>query len=46
MRRRDENDSNRDLAPLKAAADAVVIDSTRMSIDAVVRRVLEIVADR
>lgn len=46
MRRRDENDSNRDLAPLKAAADAVVIDSTRMSIDAVVRRVLEVVADR
>lgn len=36
MARRDANDSNRDLAPLKPASDAVRIDSTRLSIPEVV----------
>lgn len=31
IRRRDENDSNRDIAPLRPAGDAVVIDSTAMT---------------
>ena len=31
IRRRDENDSTRDVAPLKPAADAVIIDSTIMT---------------
>jgi len=39
MRRRDRFDSSRREAPLKVARDAVVIDSTSMSIDEVVARV-------
>lgn len=37
--RRDKDDSERDVAPLKAADDAVVLDSTALSIDEVVERV-------
>ena len=37
---RDHIDSTRDLAPLKAAADAVVIDSDRMNVDEVFEKVL------
>ena len=40
MRRRDEQDSTRDLAPLRAAPDAVMIDSTALTIDQVVERML------
>ena len=36
IQRRDRNDSTRDVAPLKPAADAIVIDSTEMSADEVV----------
>lgn len=36
MRQRDHNDSHRDLAPLKPAADAIIIDSTSHSVDQVV----------
>ncbi len=43
MRRRDENDSTRELAPLKAADDAIIIDSSKLSIDAVVDRMLSYV---
>jgi len=43
---RDRRDANRPIAPLKAADDAVIIDSTSMSIDAVVARVLELAAQR
>ena len=34
--RRDEQDSGRDIAPLRQAEDALAIDSTGMSIDEVV----------
>jgi cytidylate kinase len=40
---RDARDAGRAAAPLKPATDAVLIDSTEMSIDAVVARVLELV---
>lgn len=40
MRRRDLNDSTRSLAPLKPAEDAVIIDSSQLSIDGVVDRML------
>jgi cytidylate kinase len=40
MRERDRIDSTRDLAPLKPAEDAVVIDTTFMTIDEVVERVI------
>jgi cytidylate kinase len=36
IQRRDHNDSTRDVAPLKPAADAIVIDSTEMKVDEVV----------
>lgn len=37
---RDEQDMNRSVAPLKPAADALIIDSTEMSLDEVFNRVL------
>ncbi|MBI5634327.1 MAG: (d)CMP kinase [Nitrospirae bacterium] len=40
---RDARDSGRDLAPLKIAEDAVLIDSTGMSVQDVFRKVLEII---
>ena len=40
MRRRDANDSQRDLAPLKPAADAIVIDATHFSVEEVVGTLL------
>ncbi len=43
MRRRDRIDSQRALAPLQAAPDAVVIDSTHLGIDAVVEQILALV---
>ena len=43
---RDFRDQNREIAPLKAAPDACVIDSTGLSVEMVVARVLELVAAR
>jgi cytidylate kinase len=40
IRARDERDRNRPVAPLRAAEDAVLVDSTLMSIDEVLDRVL------
>ena len=39
--KRDHDDSSRDLAPLKPAADAIIIDSSAMDAEAVVRFMLE-----
>lgn len=41
MRRRDQRDRRRRLSPLRKAADALVIDSTHMSIEEVVERMLK-----
>ena len=41
IRARDERDRNRAVAPLRPADDAVVVDSTTLSIDEVLNRVLE-----
>jgi cytidylate kinase len=43
---RDARDQTRRVAPLRPAADACVIDSTAMSVEAVVGRVLELGAAR
>ena len=43
---RDERDIKRSASPLVASADAVLLDTTGMSVDAVVGRVLEIVRGR
>jgi len=41
VRKRDIRDRNRDIAPLKRADDAIYIDTTDMSLNAVVAKVLE-----
>lgn len=41
---RDARDAARTVAPLRPAADAIVIDSTGLSVDEVVTRVLDVVA--
>ncbi len=43
---RDRRDSSRPVAPLRPAEDAVVIDSTGLSVGQVVDRVLELVVSR
>lgn len=43
---RDRRDAERPIAPLKPADDAVLVDSTSMTIDAVVERVLQLAAAR
>ncbi|MCL6417007.1 (d)CMP kinase [Aestuariirhabdus sp. Z084] len=46
IQERDERDMNRAVAPLKPADDAVQLDSTKLTIDEVLERVLEEVAKR
>ena len=43
---RDRRDMNRAVSPLVASADAVLLDTTGMSVDAVVERVLEVARGR
>ncbi|MBB4821352.1 cytidylate kinase [Pseudomonas alcaligenes] len=42
---RDERDTQRSVAPLKPAADALILDSTHLSIDEVLERILAAFAD-
>lgn len=46
LRERDERDRNRAESPLKAAEDAITIDSTEMTLDEVVERAGRIIAER
>lgn len=46
IRARDERDTQRAVAPLKPAADAIMLDSTELSIEQVLERILREVADR
>ncbi len=43
---RDQRDSTRTASPLVASADAVLLDTTGMPVDAVVERVLEVARGR
>ena len=43
---RDERDTNRSASPLVAANDAILIDSSTLSIDAVCNRVFELAASK
>lgn len=45
IRERDERDKNRDIAPLQKADDATVIDTTELTIDDVVSRILRGIPD-
>ena len=46
MRHRDRLDSTRDFAPLKAAEDAVIIDTTTMTIEEVVQQIMDLIGER
>jgi cytidylate kinase len=41
MRERDRRDRTRSVAPLQAAPDAVIVDSTAMTVDEVVERIVK-----
>ena len=46
IRARDERDTNRSIAPLKPAGDAIILDSTTMTTEQVLERILSEVAVR
>jgi cytidylate kinase len=46
MKRRDERDTNRAASPLRPAPGAVTIDTTRLSIDEVVERILSCISGK
>lgn len=46
MKRRDEQDINRAAAPLKAAADAVYLDTSSMSFDDSVKNVCRLISEK
>jgi cytidylate kinase len=43
---RDKSDSTRSIAPLSIAPDAIYIDTTTMPIEAVVHRVMMLIAEK
>jgi cytidylate kinase len=43
LAKRDERDERRSVAPLKPAKDAIIIDSTGLSIEGVLERALKLV---
>lgn len=45
IKARDKNDSNREISPLKIAADAVVIDTTDMNLEDVVNKIIMIISE-
>ncbi len=45
LKKRDARDSGRDVAPLKPADDAIIIDSTNLSRNIVVKRIFKLVKD-
>lgn len=46
VNQRDRKDMNRSLSPLKKAEDAILIDSTCLSVDEVVEKMVKVVRDR
>ena len=46
MQERDKRDSERDLAPLRKAKDAIAIDSTSLDADALVQRVMQQIREK
>ena len=46
VRRRDEQDMNREVEPLRQAEDAVLVDSTHLTFDEVVEEILRIVEEK
>lgn len=46
MRYRDKNDSSREIAPLKPAEDSITLDTTELSLDESIAKVLNIITER
>jgi len=46
LKKRDEQDMNREVDPLRAAEDAIVVDSTEMNFEQVVEHILHIVKEK
>jgi cytidylate kinase len=46
IKSRDEQDSNREIAPLKKAEDAIYLDSTNLNIDEVVEKIIDIIKEK
>lgn len=46
IKKRDENDKNKEIGALKVASDAVVIDTTKMSINEVAKKIEKIIKDK
>ena len=46
IRERDERDMTREISPLKQAEDAVLVDTSDMTIDQVVDRILAIIDEK
>lgn len=46
VRKRDYIDSHRDFAPLKAAPDSILLDTSALTIDEVVNKILEIIYEK
>ena len=46
IRERDERDMNREVSPLRQAEDAVLVDTSDMTIDEVKEAILDIIAEK
>lgn len=46
VKQRDFNDSHREIAPLKKADDAILVDSTELTIEQVVNKIIDIIEEK
>ena len=46
IKNRDENDKNKEIGSLKLAEDSIVVDTTDLSIDEVVEKIIEIIKEK
>lgn len=46
IKERDYKDSNRSIAPLKQASDAILVDTTNMNFDSVVNKIISLIDER
>lgn len=46
LEKRDQRDTNRAVAPLEPAADAILLDSTDLSVDQVLKKILKLVEEK
>ena len=46
IRKRDENDKNKEIGSLKLAEDSIIVDTTDLNIDEVVEKIIEIIKEK